>query len=1234
MSGISSLIELFLNAQVGANPTLCPNSIPTVTPMTTPLGYICDNCGGSAFSSIAAAFGTIGYWSQAAWLHQIYDYGLGKFVMLAYIFSVISGIVGFVMGGSPRQYLWLFIGPALFYWLTEYRTAVSGVNWMVGGTNRDQREVWRMAETGLLNEDYIQRFGFTVTSALPPSFTGSGALTTGESVPCNQTDGACISNFFGYFDQVISDTVQYLIGFIGAGRKMYGTGSTGTNIIRDTPGGGTTIYHADLMKDMRWSFFASISEARINSPDLRRSFATFMSSECGDQFLSAVQQDKLQAVKSRQESPLTSNVLDGDYLNTVINLPFIGPFPVSIPLEIRLWSRLTAVVPTPKELKEIITHRFRNFTETNKMGEESNALYFADLLTNPVTTTGLRFTDSVPAPKTETYSKVPALTEIVTCKTFLTILMQALRWEAAHIAYQILTDGPDDMFPIDYAASMLYGMDIKYPGSFGGFPGGGAPGTQLKKNHIPLFVESLVLSKIFANELQVSPAVASQTESQYSAPVANKNVQDIKQFQRVNNQFSKFGELYTWAEMVPYFQGQLLYYLAIAYPFAAMFVVIPGMFKGFLQWCQFWIWVKLWDLGFAMVTVLERSVWSITGGGSKNGDFNTLILQIAQVNGANGTNICEAKPSLGGMGLDSSVTLPTVAVDPFYSLVSTTTPASHANGILNMQCLIDRLLADSGNIGLNMANTYYIYIMSALYMSVPVICGTLVLGAKSGMASMLGSTMGGIASPAGGAASNAATGNYSKALGSNQATFGQEQFAKSLRSGAAAGFAKQALDAQNVSTAEQMSAGFVGTRSQALGGLSSVMGSDMNAMYSNLQSAMQGGQMMLAGMDIGGQSIAKAIGSGDKSAAGLNDGSSVSRGPGMPGMFGQGMASSATAGATASGTSGDGARDGGRGLGAGLGTAAKLLNNYGAMNNMAAMREMATTTLAAMAQLSAAQQGLAVASTGHQSASSLAGLRGQRLNEVADFAGREGQWTAQDNVAQSGMASEVAAITGSTGMVASGQKPQSASAMAYLGRMEGGNVGAGGRFSAFGGHGSMASARAANSGGSLDRHRSAGMADLKSNYGSDFVSQGAKGGAIDPNKSVRDAAYDTSLAQTWKGLTPLVKGFQDGLVGRGMDPIMGALGGAIGQQASAAGQSAIDYGNQLKAAGNNVEGNASIALGQAMRSMGQAGVQGQHYSEGGNIYTGMQPGARSVAKDSGQAGSELAKSQKLERGGS
>lgn len=71
-----------------------------------------------------------------------------------------------------------------------------------------------------------------------------------------------------------------------------------------------------------------------------------------------------------------------------------------------------------------------------------------------------------------------------------------------------------------------------------------------------------------------------------------------------------FGLKY-FATTIPYIQGLLLYLLSIAFPFFAVLLVIPGKALSFLTWCGLWVWVKSWDLGFAMVHVARDIFWDI-----------------------------------------------------------------------------------------------------------------------------------------------------------------------------------------------------------------------------------------------------------------------------------------------------------------------------------------------------------------------------------------------------------------------------------------------------------------------------------------------------------------------------------------------------------------------------------------------------------------------------------------------
>jgi len=70
-------------------------------------------------------------------------------------------------------------------------------------------------------------------------------------------------------------------------------------------------------------------------------------------------------------------------------------------------------------------------------------------------------------------------------------------------------------------------------------------------------------------------------------------------------------KIFTWAMNIPYWQGTILYLIAIAYPFLALVVLIPGRAQAFLNVPLAWLWIKSWDLGFAVVRVFEKIIWNL-----------------------------------------------------------------------------------------------------------------------------------------------------------------------------------------------------------------------------------------------------------------------------------------------------------------------------------------------------------------------------------------------------------------------------------------------------------------------------------------------------------------------------------------------------------------------------------------------------------------------------------------------
>lgn len=65
------------------------------------------------------------------------------------------------------------------------------------------------------------------------------------------------------------------------------------------------------------------------------------------------------------------------------------------------------------------------------------------------------------------------------------------------------------------------------------------------------------------------------------------------------------------AHSMPTYQGLALYFLAIAFPFFALLLLIPGRATGFLLWFLLWLWIKSWDIALAIVAQLDTIFWSI-----------------------------------------------------------------------------------------------------------------------------------------------------------------------------------------------------------------------------------------------------------------------------------------------------------------------------------------------------------------------------------------------------------------------------------------------------------------------------------------------------------------------------------------------------------------------------------------------------------------------------------------------
>src|SRR5207249_3390453 len=90
------------------------------------------NCPGSAFNAITAALATEGYYQQSQFLYYLTQTGLSQIAGLIYILAGAAGIMAMVLGSPPRNYVWFFIGPAIYNWLVLTPDYATGVRWYTG----------------------------------------------------------------------------------------------------------------------------------------------------------------------------------------------------------------------------------------------------------------------------------------------------------------------------------------------------------------------------------------------------------------------------------------------------------------------------------------------------------------------------------------------------------------------------------------------------------------------------------------------------------------------------------------------------------------------------------------------------------------------------------------------------------------------------------------------------------------------------------------------------------------------------------------------------------------------------------------------------------------------------------------------------------------------------------------------------------------------------------------------
>lgn len=761
---------------------------------TAPL--YCDGvgCPGSTVSAIAAAYGTQGMWVLADLVDQIMYTNLGALGPLLYVVAAVGGLTSLAIGAPPRTYMWFFLGPAIYRWLLGTSVPAMGMAWQMGGRYMDQREVWRLSEVGLTNSNLawkgLRNANGSVSGATTIKFYNNKAPTEPINVPY----------FFAYYDSVVSGTVQGLIMLTGMYSQRASTADdNNTSISKTLPLGSSPSNRPDdqwfMLTNKKWGTIQNITDARVASPHLRTSLTRFFGGECGERFASIINPTnflsamygKGQATPSSIFNTADNNLMIGD------TEPYVDGDAYSTasdPLDSEQYSEATNVlsqqlVPFPRELRKMLA-------------DDSN--------------TGYRNALHI----TETQLATLNNANRISCKNYLKLIVAGFRWESSRIFSQIMAGLPPETLPEQLVFNLLYGWNVRK--ASGGSAGSTNAGDLLTLQEQEYFIRDLIFVHLVRNEMAVARPALGQAQlnpGQLSSRMTSDSAEGHLRFVAVKNKSSEF---YQWAMMMPHMQGILLYFLCIGYPFACLLLILPGMHKTLFTWMSFWAWAKLWDLGFAMVMALERSVWAMLGSNANIGKtFGKIVAMQKWGILADGPSYCNRtthactwvfNQQVAGSGGMQNINI---------------ADSSHWVSLLR---LFDRALTVGANLDLDLQNSYYVYIMAGLYFAVPVVAGQLVLGSKAGMSSLVGNVIGAVGQEAGRQAAQGYTGDLQNRMKTNFNAASQAAYGAAMRQ---TPLLAQAMEAGNSARLAGMQGDFLQQQSGLTGAKQELAGLSANS---------------------------------------------------------------------------------------------------------------------------------------------------------------------------------------------------------------------------------------------------------------------------------------------------------------------------------------------------------------------------------------------------------------------
>ncbi len=569
----------------------------------------------SAGTLVGAVLENAGYITQSSFLDAFEGFfqSAGR---LLYLLATIGGIVSFAIFGSFRAVRYLIIGPALFWMLIGPRTEVEVVQWRVGGADEpDVNGVSASERTeAITNQEQpvrVARIFYMITSFF--------------STMVNESVGA-IMQFEDHEDLFFTDRAGALEVLVNARMTDARLINLYNNLlfgIEQSPGNPNK-----CLEFMMNGINASLPELNEQHTDKLVDNAdgniTSAEGEILDraEIVSKAHEAYRASWANSQNLPVTPNKEMIEFLTENKNDPALGSLHEKIVVN--------QEAATCADLWNTIRRGIR--FEANRLADDVAETYrekWSEAQNDPSALDALdkQFCEDIAKRMDEDYESSGECD--LSAVAYMYMVRNSLEPDRLS---KIVQRHKDRMHFLKPSPTQSYQ----------------ATGVDNPEDYVPVIDDNGELTIVEADNATESAGKAEFTNRNTGQPAYLNYVKLEEVDGQLQNAYGTYlnyeietirNELYGYALELPYWQGVIIYLLAVIYPFWALIVIMPGRAANFMQLPLLYFWAKSWDIGFALVTLFEKVMWNLMphnrpiGGGNLFEDIETMSLPQLMANG-------------------------------------------------------------------------------------------------------------------------------------------------------------------------------------------------------------------------------------------------------------------------------------------------------------------------------------------------------------------------------------------------------------------------------------------------------------------------------------------------------------------------------------------------------------------------------------------------------------------------